>query len=728
LATSEKLYQAHLAPEDDQRRVVLYVNRQKGIETLFNPRSIAVVGASSTKGKLGNDVMRNLIDSGFEGRIYPINPKAGEILGHKAFRSVRDIAGDVDVAVIVIPAKFVLPVVEECGEKGAKALVIITAGFKEIGHEGQEAEKEIVDLAEKYGMVVQGPNCLGIVNTHAPYNASFSAGTPKKGTIAFASQSGALMTGILDWSLMEKIGFSKFVSLGNKAHLDEADFIEAFGNDPDSTFILLYIESVVDGRKFMDACRNVVPHKPIFVVKSGVSAAGARAASSHTGSLAGSDTAYDVAFKQCGVSRAVDMAALFDVASVYDDMHLPAGNRVAIVTNAGGPGILTTDACEASGLEIAPLSSVTVEHLKANLPDAAAVYNPIDALGTAQPEDYALCVEAALRDENVDSVLVLLTPQAMTKETETAQVLVESHMKYPDKPLIAVFMGGNSMVYPRIVLTEGRIPVFDFPERAVHALAELYKYTVHRDSLKDEAIPKFNPNKEKVKEIIEKVRKDGRRVLLGSEAHEIAEAYGIRVARIRLATSSEEAKQHAEELGYPVVLKIASPDIVHKSDVGGIRVGLESPEEVEEAFLQILDSAKKHMPKAIVYGIDVQEMAEKGKELIIGCSRDVQFGPLIMFGAGGIFVNYLKDISFKLAPMTRTDAHELIEETKMGLLLKGVRGEPPSDIAAVEDTILRISQMVTDFGEIVELDINPAFAYEKGKGISAVDVKMTIGG
>lgn len=704
------------------------MDRQKGIEALFKPRSIAVVGASSTKGKLGNDVMRNLIDSGFEGRIYPINPKGGEILGQKAYRSVTDIAGDVDVAVIVIPARFVLPVVEECGEKGVKALVIITAGFKEIGHEGQEAEKKLVEMAEKYDMVIQGPNCLGIINTHAPYNASFSAGTPKQGTIAFASQSGALMTGILDWSLMEKIGFSKFVSLGNKAHLDEADFIDAFGNDPDSTFILLYIESVVDGKKFMDACRRVVPHKPIFVVKSGVSEAGARAASSHTGSLAGSDTAYDVAFKQSGVSRAVDMAALFDVASVYDDMNLPAGNRVAIVTNAGGPGILTTDACEANGLEIAQLSNETVEHLKKNLPPAAAVYNPVDALGTAQPEDYALCVEAALRDDNVDSVLVLLTPQAMTKETDTARVLVESRQKYPDKPLIAVFMGGNSMVYPRIVLTEGKIPVFDFPERAVHALAELYKYTLHRDTLKDEAIPKFNPNKKKVKEVIDRVRKDGRRVLLGSEAHEIAEAYGIKVARIRLATSSEEAKQHAEELGYPVVLKIASPDIVHKSDVGGIKVGLKTPEEVEEGFLQILDSAKKHMPKAIVYGVDVQEMAEKGKELIIGCSRDVQFGPLIMFGAGGIFVNYLKDISFRLAPMTRTDAQELIDETKIGSLLKGVRGEAPSDITAIEDTILRISQMVTDFEEIVELDINPAFAYEKDRGISAVDVKITIGG
>lgn len=695
---------------------------------MFNPRTIAVIGASETRGKLGNDVMRNLIESGYEGRIYPINPKSSDILGHRAYRSIIDIASTIDVAVIVIPAKFVLKAVEECGEKGVKALVIITAGFKEIGHEGQELEKKLVDLAEKYEMVIQGPNCLGIINTSSPYNASFSSGTPSKGTIAFASQSGALMTGILDWSLMEKIGFSKFVSLGNKAHLNEADFIEAFGRDPDSTFILLYIESVVDGHKFMEACRKVIPQKPIFVVKSGVSAAGARAASSHTGSLAGSDTAYDVAFKQSGVRRANDMAALFDIASVFDDMYLPSGNRVAIVTNAGGPGILTTDACEASGLDIAQLSSQTIEFLKENLPPAAAVYNPIDALGTAQPEDYGLCIEAALRDENVDSVLVLLTPQAMTKETETAQVIVDAHTKYPDKPLIAVFMGGNSMVYPRIVLTEGHIPVFDFPERAVHALAELYKYTVSRDSLRDESIPKFKADKKKVEKIISDVRKDNRRVLLGNEAHAIAEAYDIPVAKIRLATSSEEAKNLAEELGYPVVLKIASPDIVHKSDIGGIKVGLKTPEEVEAAFLQILDNAKKHMPKAIIYGVDIQEMAETGKELIIGCSRDVQFGPLIMFGAGGIFVNYLKDISFKLAPMTRTDANELIMETKIGTLLKGVRGELPSDVIAIEDTILKISQLVTDFEEIVELDINPAFAYDKGKGVSAVDVKITIGG
>ncbi len=704
------------------------VDRQKGIDVLFNPRSVAVIGASSTKGKLGNDVMRNLIDSGFEGRIYPINPRGGQILNHHVYRSVKDIASDIDVAVIVIPARFVLKAVEECGEKGVRALVIITAGFKEIGHEGQEAEKKLIELAEQYDMVIQGPNCLGIINTHAPYNASFSAGTPSKGTIAFASQSGALMTGILDWSLMERIGFSKFVSLGNKAQLDEADFIEAFGKDPDSTFLLLYIESVVDGRKFMKACRKVIPHKPIFIVKSGVSAAGARAASSHTGSLAGSDTAYDVAFRQSGVSRAIGMAELFDIANVFDDMHLPAGNRVAIVTNAGGPGILTTDACEAGGLEIAKLSSNTIEYLKENLPAAAAVYNPIDALGTAQPEDYQLCIEASLRDENVDSVIVLLTPQAMTKETATAQVIVDAHKKYPNKPLIAVFMGGNSMVYPRIVLTDGGIPVFDFPERAVHALAELFKYTVNRDSLKDEPIPKFPADHDVVKKVINKVREDGRRVLLGSEAHEIAEAYGIPVARIRLASTAEEAKELANELGFPIVMKIASPDIVHKSDIGGIKVGLKTPEEVENAFVDIVDNVRTHMPKAIVYGVDVQEMAEQGKELIIGCSRDVQFGPLIMFGAGGIFVNYLKDISFRLARMTRTDAKQLIMETKIGTLLKGVRGERPSDITAIEDTILRISQLVTEFDEIVELDINPAFAYEKGKGVSAVDVKITIGG
>jgi acetyltransferase len=703
------------------------VDRQKGIDVLFNPRSIAVIGASSTRGKLGNDVMRNLVDSGYKGRIYPVNPTGGEILGNKVYRSVTEIAGDIDMAVIVIPAKSVLPVIEECGKKGVKALVVITAGFKEVGHEGQEAEKKMVELAEKYGMVIQGPNCLGAINTSCPYNASFSSGTPGKGIIAFASQSGALMTGILDYSLMEKIGFSKFISLGNKAHLDEADFVEAFGRDPDSTFILLYIESVVDGRKFMDVCRKIVPTKPIFVIKSGISTAGARAASSHTGSLAGSDTAYEVAFRQCGVIRAYSMAELFDVANVYDGMHLPAGKRVAIITNAGGPGILTTDACEANGLTIASLSPATIELLKSSLPPAAAVYNPVDALGTAQPEDYQLCIDAVLRDENVDSVIVLLTPQAMTKVSETAQAIVECRERNPSKPLLAVFMGGNSIVYSRIILNAANIPVFDFPERAVHALAELYRYTVRKDSLKDEAPPHFKVNKKRVSEIIEAVRKDGRRVLLGSEAHAIAEAYGVEVARIRLATSSEEARAIASELGYPVALKIASPDIVHKSDMGGIKIGLKTPEEVEEGFLQILKNARDHMPKAIVYGVDVQQMADKGKELIVGCSRDVQFGPLVMFGAGGIYVNFLRDTAFRLAPMTTSDAKELVDETKIGVLLKGVRGEPPSDVAALEDTILRISQLVMDFEDIVELDVNPLFCYEKGKGISAVDVKITIG-
>ncbi|MHA2380073.1 MAG: acetate--CoA ligase alpha subunit [Candidatus Thorarchaeota archaeon] len=704
------------------------MDRQKAIDVLFNPRSIAVIGASATRGKLGNDVVKNLVESEFKGRIYPVNPRGGEILGFKAYRSVSEIGGRLDVAVIVIPAKYVLPVIEECGKKGVKALVVITAGFKEVGHEGQEAEKELIQIAEKHGMIVLGPNCLGIINTHAPYNASFAAGTPEKGTVAFASQSGALMTGILDWSLMEKIGFSKFVSLGNKAQLDEADFVEAFGRDPATTFILLYIESVVNGRKFMDACRGITPNKPVFVVKGGVSAAGARAASSHTGSLAGSDTAYSVAFRQSGVIRADSMSELFDVANVFDDCHLPKGNRVAVVTNAGGPGILTTDACEENGLQMAQFSQATVEALRKGLPPAASVYNPVDALGTAQPQDYALCLETVLKDENVDSVLVLLTPQAMTKETETAQIVVESRKRYPGKPLLAVFMGGNAMTYPRIVLNEGGVPVFDFPGRAVNALAELYRYMVLRDSLRKETPPKFKVDRKKVAKIIEGVRKDYRQVLLGSEAHEIAEAYGIPVARIRLATSAQEAIDIAGRLGFPVVLKIASPDIVHKTDIGGIRVGLKNEEEVENAFLEILDNVRTHMPRAVIYGVDVQEMAEKGKELIIGCSQDIQFGPLVMFGAGGIYVNFLKDVSFRLAPMTRKDVAELIAETKMGTLLKGVRGEEPSDIEAIEDTILRISQLVTDFEDIVELDINPAFAYERGKGISAVDVKITIGG
>ncbi|MHA1481649.1 MAG: acetate--CoA ligase family protein, partial [Candidatus Thorarchaeota archaeon] len=655
------------------------------------------------------------IDSEFDGRIYPVNPRGDQILGQKVFRTVDDIIGDIDVAVIVIPAKYVL--------------------------DGAEAEKKLVELAEKYDMIIQGPNCLGIINTHAPYNASFSAGTPLKGTIAFASQSGALMTGILDWSLMEKIGFSKFVSLGNKAQLDEADFIEAFGRDPNSTFLLLYIESVVNGRKFMDACKKVIPHKPIFIVKSGVSESGAKAASSHTGSLAGSDTAYDVAFKQCGVNRADGMEALFDVANIFDNMDLPAGNRIAIVTNAGGPGILTTDACEMNGLQIAAFTSDTIKHLKENLPPAASVTNPIDALGTAQPDDFAICIEAALCDENVDAVVVLVTPQAMTKETETAQVtpqamtketetaqvIVESHRKYPIKPVIAVFMGGNSMVYPRIILTDGGIPSFEFPECAIEALAELYKYTLNRDSLKDEIIPVFDVDKKRVQGIIESVRKDGRRILLGSEAHEIAEAYNIPVARIKLAKDAEEAKKIAIDLGFPVVMKIASPDIVHKSDIGGIKLGLETPEEVGQTFTEIIGNASKHMPEAKVYGVDVQEMASKGKELIIGCSRDVQFGPLIMFGAGGIYVDYLKDITFRLAPMAKNDATFMIRETKIGAILEGVRGEEASDIPAVEDTILRISQLVTDFDDIVELDINPAFIYEKSKGVCAVDVKITIG-
>jgi len=698
----------------------------KGIDVLFSPKSIAVIGASTNPSKLGHVVLKNIITSGYPGKIYPVNPKADEILGYKVYKSISEIPDPVDLAVIVIPAKYVNSVVEECGKKKVPAIIVITAGFKEVGHEGLERELKLKELCKKYNIAALGPNCLGMIDTATPYNASFADGHPKKGNIAFASQSGAMMTGILDWSLTEGIGFSKFISLGNKAVLNETDFIEALGNDEHTRVILMYIEDIVEGRRFLKVAKEVTLKKPVIVIKSGVTAAGAKAATSHTGSLAGSDVAYETAFKQTGVLRAETINELFDLAIAFSTQPIPKGNKVAIITNAGGPGIVATDACEKSGLHIAKLSDVTKQTLREHLPPAASVNNPVDVLGTATAKDYAMAAETVLKDESVDMVLVILTPQAVTEPVETAKLLSEIHKKYPEKPIFTAFMGGIGVKESDEILTENKIPCFDFPERAISGMAALYEYKTIIERTKKETYPQFIVDKAKVEKIIQKVREDNRVILLGHEAHEITRAYGIDTAIIKLARTPEEAVKIANELGYPVVMKISSPQIVHKSDIGGVVVGVNSDKEVVMHFEEIMNNVKTKVPNAKIYGIDIQKMLPKGRELIVGMSKDPQFGPLIMFGLGGIYVNFLKDVSFRLAPLSKEDAYEMINETKAGLLLKGVRGEKPGDIDATAETILRISQLVLDFPEIAELDINPLFGYDKGSGTTAVDVKITL--
>ncbi len=696
------------------------------LEALFNPKSVAIIGASRTPGKVGHILTRNVLESGYLGNVIPINPNAEEILGLKAFPSVLDVPGEIDLAVVAIPAEHVLSVADECGRKGVKALVIISAGFKETGHEGAILERQLADVGEKYGMRIQGPNCLGLINTSIPLNLSFAAAMPRKGRIGFISQSGALGTAVLDWVIQEGIGFHSFVSLGNKADLDEVDFIEAMGEDDGTGVILLYLESIEEGRRFLEASAEVVKMKPIIVLKGGTSTAGARAAGSHTGALVGSFVAYKTAFEKTGIVMAESVEELFNYAIAFTEQPLPKGEGLAIVTNAGGPGILATDLSERLGIRLANLSSEIRNRLMEKLPPAAATGNPVDVLGDAMADRYQYALEEVLKDDWVNAVVVILTPQAMTEILETAKGIVDIHGRVVGKPIITVFMGGEMVRQASDYLRDNGIPCYDFPEKAVKTVSAMYEYARFMKQPEYPPVRFKDVNPKKVREILDTARKDGRVVLLSNEAAEVVEAYGIRSTNNRIARSAKEAVKHAGDLGYPVVLKIVSPDILHKTDIGGVALNLRSEDEVRSAYQGVLTSVGRFMPEARIYGVMVYHMVPRGRETIIGMSQDVQFGPLVMFGLGGIYVNFLKDISFRLAPLSDHEAQGMMEETRAYTLLKGIRGESPSDIESLKNTILRVGQLVWDFPEIVEMDINPVIVYEWGEGCIALDVKITL--
>lgn len=697
------------------------------LDVIFRPQTIAVVGASKNREKLGNVILRNIMGSGYKGVVFPVNPKETEIEGLKAYPAVSAIGQAVDLAVVVVPAERVLEVARDCGKVGVKGLVVISAGFKEVGKEGLAREKELVEICRAHGMLLLGPNCVGIMDTHTPLNASFAAGFPLRGEIAFISQSGAMLVAILDWSVKTGLGFSRFISMGNKADLNEADFIADAVNDPNTKVILCYIEDVKDGAHFLRVADEATRRKPVIVLKSGTSQAGAQAASSHTGALAGSDLAYETAFKQTGIIRVRTMSELFDLAVVFTRQPVPRGRRVAVVTNAGGPGIVATDSIEAGGLDMARFNRETIEALRGELPPEANVFNPVDVLGDARTERFRFAMEKVLSDENVDSAVVLLCPTAVAEPVETAEAILSVKEKYPQKPVLAVYMGGESLAPGAELLTERGIPCFTFPELAVRALGGIVNYGRIKERPAKEELPVYpDVNPEVVRRVFSRVREDRRRTLLGSEAMEVAAAYGIPVAPVKLARRAAEAVTYAAELGYPVVLKVASPDIIHKTDVGGVRVGLQTPEEIREAFWEIMERVHEHLPRALVYGVEVQKMYPKGTELIVGVTRDIQFGPLIAFGLGGIYVNLLKDVAFRLVwGMGEQQVEEMIKETKAYTLLRGYRGEEPRDIGALVNIISRVGRLVSDFPEIVEMDINPVFAYEQGA--VALDVKITIG-
>jgi acetyltransferase len=694
------------------------------LEAFFRPSTVAVIGASRDPDKLGHAVLSNLQEGGFSGDLYPVNPKADEILGLKAYPSVTDIPNQVDLAIIVIPYPYVPDVLEECGQENVPAAVVISAGFREAGREGLERERELIEIAERHDIRLIGPNCLGVIDTHTPLNATFAAGMPPDGPISFMSQSGALGTAVLDMALAGQIGFSRFVSLGNKADVDEIDLLQAWGDDGESRVILIYVEGLSDGQHFMNVAHGVTRNKPVVAIKSGVTQAGSRAVSSHTGSLAGSEAAYQAAFRQAGVIRAESMEHLFDYARAFAYQPLLQGRRIAIVTNAGGPGILATDAVEHAGLELARFEPETIEALMADLPGAASAANPVDVLGDALADRYEHAIQLVLDDPGVDGVIVIVTPQAMTQIEETARVTGEI-ARGAGKPVLGCFMGQERIEAGVKVLRQYDVPNYPFPERAASAMATLADFREEKERPIYDPVH-FEVDEGAVREVFDTAREEGRVSIGEAEARAILEAYNFAIPPSDLAETPEEAIEIADEMGYPVVLKIASPDILHKTDVGGVKLNLNSPDDVRDAFDLMVYRASRYVPGARIWGCLVQKMAPEGREVLIGMSRDPQFGPLVAFGLGGIYVEALKDVVFRVAPFSRQAAEEMIREIRSYPLLEGVRGEPPADHEAMVDALCRVSQLVTDFPEIVELDINPMLVFEEGRGGMALDMRLVL--
>lgn len=694
------------------------------LETFFKPKSVAVIGASTNKEKIGYNVFRNIVKSGYKGGLYPVNPKSDAIDGYKCYKSVLDIEGDVEFAVIILPSSFVPAVVEECAKKRIMSVMIISAGFKETGVEGAKLESRILETIRSNGMRLWGPNCLGLIDTSTPINATFATDIPPKGNIGLVSQSGAICSAIIDWSIVESIGFSKMISMGNKTDLSENDFMEMFAEDEETKVIVGYIESVKNGVEFIRIAEKLTKKKPVVLIKSGKTQGGAKAASSHTGSLAGSERAYNAAFSHCGVIRADTVEELFNLSEAFSTQPLPNGYRVAVVTNAGGPGIIATDACELIGLKMASFSKETTDYLMQKLPPAANFHNPVDVLGDAGAELYEVALKSALKDENVDGIIVILTPQVTTDIAGIARKIVEVE-KTAEKPMLVSFMGGAKAGEGIKILRENKVPSYSFPEIPARVMKAMADYKAHLSKTENE-IFRIEVGLDKPRSVVINAKNNRHYELGDTDSREIVGAYGIPVPKSVLAKTPQEAVKTANEIGYPVVMKIASYDILHKSDIGGVKVGLKSEDEVADAFELMTMRAGKYFPKANISGVTVQEMVAGGKETIIGLVRDPQFGMMIMFGLGGIYVEVLKDVSFRMVPVSREDAKSMVQEIKSFPLLLGVRGEKTADIDAIVDCILKISQLSQDFPEIIELDINPLKVKEAGKGAIALDVRIAL--
>ena len=701
----------------------------KNIEFIMNPRSIAVVGATNRAGSVGLAVFHNILSAGFEGVLYPVNPKAKSIQSVKAYPKLMDIPDEVDLAVIIVPAEIVCPILEEAGQKGVKGAIVISAGFKEVGGHGVELENCVKETVGKYDIRLVGPNCLGVINNNANIrmNASFATKMPKAGDIAFISQSGALCTAVLDYAEGRNIGFSKFVSFGNKADVNEVDLLRYLKDDPDTDVILMYLEDITDGRAFLETAREITwqAHKPMLAIKSGRSAEGARAAASHTGSLVGSDTAYDALFYQSGILRVEGVDELFNRALAFAKQPIPKGNRIAIVTNAGGPGIMATDAAIRHNLRIATLSEETKQKLKQELPPTASIQNPVDVIGDATHKRYEAAIRQILMDENVDGAIVILTPQAMTDILETAEI-VPHVVKEIHKPVLCSFMGIVDVSEGIQYLEKHGIPNYAFPEAAVRSLASMAFYG-NLLRLERREVRRVAADRDTATVVIKKKLTGKKRYYMSEkEANEILQCYGFPVLKSILVKDLSQVDEAVEEFVLPVAMKISSPDIVHKFDVGGVRLKIKTKKEARKAFEEIIANVKKFDPSAKIHGVIVERMAKRGVEVILGAVRDPTFGPICMFGLGGTLVEAMKDVTFRLAPMWEISAEIMIRTIKAYRVLTGVRGAPPCDIAGIKDCILRLSQMVAEHPEIAELDINPLIVYPEGQGCVVADSRMLL--
>ncbi|MCG3198038.1 MAG: acetate--CoA ligase family protein [Candidatus Omnitrophica bacterium] len=693
------------------------------LEALLRPKSIAIIGASRTPGKVGHAVLANLIQGGFAGKLIPVNPTTDEIRGRTCYHNLAAAETPIDLGIVVVPPKAVVEAISSCAHAGAKAIILITAGFKEVGEAGAKLEEEVARLCRSHGIRLLGPNCLGLINTENHMNASFATQMPAPGGISVVSQSGALCTAILDWSAGRGVGLAKLVSIGNKADLNEVDLLSALAEDDQTKVIACYLESITAGDQFIKVAESVTSIKPVVVLKAGTTAAGGKAASSHTGSLAGADIAYGAAFRRAGVIRAENFESLFDIATALSMQPLPKGRRVAIITNAGGPGIMAADAVENVGLEVKPLAESTSTALKQRLPAAASVGNPIDVLGDADPERYATALDAALSDETVEAVVVILTPQAMSHPEATAEAIVGSLRD--DKPVLASFMGGLNVLPAREELAASNLPDYPSPERAVAALHAMYEYSLWRRR-PPRVVTRFPVNRRRVERIIARHLRSGRREIGEVDAKDVLRAYDFTVPEGRIARSAEEAVAVADTVGYPVAMKIVSPDIVHKSDYGGVRLSLSTPNEVRDAYDLMMLRIGRRAPEAELVGVYVEEMCRPGREVILGMHRDPQFGPMLMFGLGGIFVEVMKDVSFYLAPITRDEALRMLQSTRSYALLRGARGEEAVDLEALAGGLQRISQLVTDFPQILEMDINPFIVGATGAPPVVADARMSL--